>query len=81
MKEENFTPGQVGTRLEGMDKKIDLIAESVGSLQGDMTEVKERLTKVETRLINVEDAVRVAIRVAIPSLAKRVDRLESKSRF
>ena len=75
MREENFTPTQVGALLENMDKKIDLIAEAVAPLREDMIEVKERLTSVETRLTHVEDAVRIAI----PSLTKRVERLETKS--
>ena len=74
MKEENFTSSQVGALLESMDQKIDLIAEAVAPLREDMFEVKERLTKVETRLTHVEDAVRISL----PSLNKRVERLEKK---
>ena len=74
MNADNFTPSQVGTLLEAMDKKIDLLTEIVLPLKEDMSEVKGRLSKVEFRLTCVEDAVRVAI----PSLAKRVTALETK---
>ena len=72
MKDENFTPTQVGTLLEAINKKIDLLTESAAPIPERLSEVEERLTKVETRLISVEDVVRIAI----PSLSKRVARLE-----
>ncbi len=75
MKEENFTPSQVGALLENMDKKIDLIAETVAPLPESMERVEERLSKVEFRLTCVEDAVRITI----PSLNKRVETLERKT--
>lgn len=86
MREDNFTPNQVGTILEALDKKIDILIEDMRGefravtevvlpLREDMAEVKTRLGKVEFRLTCVEDAVRVAI----PSLAKRVTVLEAKA--
>ena len=81
MRKENSTPSQVGALLETMGQKIHLIAEAVAPLPERLSHVEERLEKVESRLTGVEDAVRVAIRVAIPSLAKRVERLETKVRI
>lgn len=74
MKDENFTPGQVGTLLEAMDRKIDLLTEIVAPLPEKMAAVENRLEKVEFRLTCVEDAVRVAL----PNLNKRVEILEKK---
>ena len=74
MNNHNFTPSQVGTLLEAMDKKIDLLTEIGLPLPGKIDRVETRLEKVELRLTCVDDAVRVAI----PSLAKRVTALETK---
>ena len=73
-KEEGFTPSQVGALLETMDKKIDFLAEGIAPIPERLEKIEERLTKVEIKLISVEDAVRIAI----PSLTKRVNRLENK---
>ena len=81
MKDDNFTPSQVGTLLEDMNTKIQLLYEVVVPLRQDMTEVKERLDKidfglerVEIRLGSVEDAIRL-------NLVPRITRLESKAGF
>ena len=77
MKEENFTPSQVGTLLEAVDKKIDILTEIVAPMPERLEKIEERLSKVETRLTSVEDAVRVAV----PGLTRRVERIESKLGF
>ncbi len=75
MKEESFTSNQVTAIIESLRGEFRAVAEVVVPLREDMIEVKERLTKVEMELIQVKDAVHIAI----PSLTKRVERLESKA--
>ena len=86
MNENNFTPSQVGTILETLDKKIDILIEDMRGefravtevvlpLREDMAEVKTRLGKVEFRLTCFGDAVQVAV----PSLTRRVSALEAKA--
>ena len=74
MKEENFTPGQVGTLLEAMDKKIDLLAEAVAP-------IPERLERIEERLSSVEVEVRSLKDVVVLSVLPRIAKLESKTGF
>ena len=74
MTEDNFTPSQMGALLEAMDKKIELIAEAVSPIPEKLEKIEDRLGNVGVRLTAVEDAVRVAI----PFLVKRVDRIESR---
>ena len=76
MKEENFTSNQVATLVESLRSEFQAVAEVVVPLREDMMEVKERLTRVETELSHVKDAVRIAI----PSLNKRVERLEKSAK-
>lgn len=75
MDNNSFTPSQVGTLLEAMDKKIDLIMEIVSPFPARFDRMEEKLERIEVRLTAVEDVVRIAI----PSLTKRVERLESSS--
>ena len=72
MKDESFTPSQVGTLLEAMDKKIDLIAENVVTLNKNMVDVESCLTNVETDVRLIKDV----IRVEIPSIKSRLTALE-----
>ena len=65
MREENFTPSQVGALLENMDKKIDFLTEIVAPLPERLEKVEERLSKVEFRLTCVEDAVRCGRKAGI----------------
>ena len=74
-KGNSFSATEVGTLLETMDHKIDFIVEIIVPMQKDMGEVKERLTNLETDMRLVKDV----IRIEIPSLKKRVTRLEAKS--
>jgi hypothetical protein len=73
--DRTFTATEVGTLIESFDRKLTMVAEGVSGLTVRMDRVEIRLSAVEARLTSVEDAVRVAI----PSLTRRVDRLESKA--
>ena len=73
-KENGFTPSQVGTLLEAMDKKIDLLYEVVAPLRTDMSEVKERLSAVEVEVRSLKDVV-------VLSVLPRIAKLESKTGF
>ena len=75
MEEDKFTATQVGALIERLEGKFQFVLDIVVPLKNDMVEVKERLSKVETRLTGVEDAVRIAI----PNLVQRVSHLESKA--
>ena len=75
--EENFTPGRVASLIEGLRGEFKVVLDVILPLRQDMVEVKERLSAVETRVGSLEDVVRVAI----PNLATRVERLETKAGF
>ena len=72
--EDKFTAREVAVLVEELGNKFRTVSEAVLPLREDMAEVKERLSKVESRLTLVEDAVRIAV----PSLSKRVSRIETK---
>ncbi len=71
---DKFSATEVGTILESMNRKFDIILENVLPLRQNIAEVKAQLTNLETRFTLVEDTVRVAI----PELFRRVQRLETK---
>ena len=76
MKEKDtFTAREVAAFLEDMRGEFRSVSEVVLPLREDMAEVKDRLTRVEERLIGVEDIVRLAI----PDLNRKVPRLETKA--
>ncbi len=54
MREDHFTPTQVGTLLEAMDKKIDLIAETVIPMKEDITVLKERVSELSSDMRTVK---------------------------
>ena len=54
-----FTPTEVGTLLESMDKKIDLIAENHGGLDGRLEKVEIALHGNSRRLDTLEVGFRV----------------------
>ena len=74
-KDKSFSATEVGVLVERLESKIDVVAERVGGLCEDMTEVKERLTSLETRMITVEDA----IRITLPDHSRRLAKLEAKA--
>ena len=74
MKEENFTASQVAALIEDLQGQFQVVVEVISPLPDRLEKIEERLEKVEMRLTGVEDAVKIAI----PSLTKRVDRFEKK---
>lgn len=75
MAKKEFSATEVGTLLENMDKKFDLLAEIVAPMP-------LQLEKIEGRLENLELDVRVikdVIRIEIPSMRHRISALEAKS--
>ncbi len=77
MKEEkSFTASQVGVLIENLEKKIDTVLEIVAPIQEDIHILKEDVGQLKEDMTLVKNAVRLAI----PSLTKRVEVLESKVR-
>ena len=76
MEDKFFTATEVGTLIEGFQGQLSVVAEGVVSLQNDMVEVKDRLTKLEVRVGSIEDV----IRINIPGHERRITALESKVR-
>ena len=81
MKEDNFTPGQVGAIIEDLKAQFQAVVEIVAPLPERISGLEERFEKVEFRLTCVEDALRIGFRETLPSLTKRVERLETKAGF
>ena len=69
---QEFTPNKVAALFESLEKGISTIAEDTSALREDMTEVKGRLSTLESDVRELKDAVRVAI----PSHEKRISKLE-----
>ena len=74
MKEESFTPGQVGAILEAMDTKISLIAEAVAPIPEKLEKIEDRLGTLETDVRFIKDV----IRIEIPSMRSRIDKIETR---
>lgn len=74
-----FTATEVGTMLESLRHDLALVSENLGGrldrVESRLGKVEGKLDKVEMRLIAVEDC----IRIAVPSLVKRVASLEAKA--
>ena len=69
-----FSASEVGTLIEDLEKKIDTVLEIVSPIPGKLEKIDDRLVAVETRLQTVEDAVRVTL----PTIHKRLDKIETK---
>ena len=74
MAKDSFSPTEVGTLIEGFRSDVGIIAEKVDSLSNKVDNLDNRLSSVETNLVNVADAVRIAL----PALSRRVEKLEIK---
>ena len=72
---KSFSGGEVMALIESFENNIKIIAEDTGALREDMTEVKERLTNLETEVRTIKDAVNIAI----PSQEIRLKKLETKA--
>ena len=69
-----YTPTEVGALIESLRSDFRLVSEGLLALRKDMDDVKERLSKLETRVQRLEDAVRVSL----PSITVRLTNLEAK---
>ena len=67
---KSFSNNEVMALIESFRLDIRLIAEDIGSLKEDMTEVKNRLGSLETKVQTLEDAVRLSL--------PRISKLEAK---
>ena len=74
MTNKSFTSTEVGTMLESLRSEFHTVSEVIIPMREDIAEIKDRLTAVETRLIRVEDIVRIAV----PSHERRITALEVK---
>ena len=72
--QKNYTSTEVGTMIENLESKFQAVIDVVAPLPERLSAVENRLSKVENRLVHVEDA----IRVAIPSIYHRLDKIETK---
>ncbi len=72
--DKTFSNTEVGVLVESLRADFRTVAEVVAPIPERLTAVEERLSSVEDRLTGVEDAVRIAI----PSLSRRVSILETK---
>ncbi|MBI3252099.1 MAG: hypothetical protein HYZ52_02110 [Candidatus Omnitrophica bacterium] len=70
---KEFTAGQVAALVEDLKGEFRTVAEVVTTVHEDMMTVKEEMIEVKNRLTALEDAVRVAV----PSLEKRLLKLEA----
>ncbi len=75
--EKTFTATEVGTLVESFRNDLSVVAEKVGELSGKVENLDERLARVESDVTVVKDAVKVAI----PAIHKRLDRLEAHAGF
>ncbi len=71
---DSFSPTEVGTLVEGFRHDVGIIAEKVDRLSNKVDKLDNRFSSVEARLTSVEDAVRIAL----PNLSRRVEKLEIK---
>ena len=71
---EHYTSTEVGTMIENLEGKFQAVIDVVAPLREDMADVKIRLTAVETEVRGLKDVVRVAI----PSIYHRLDKIETK---
>jgi len=80
--ETGFTNSEVGALVENLQSGFNVVAEEVRGLSDRMGVVEDKLVGVEERLGGVElrlSCVEDAVRIAIPSLSKRVSALEAKA--
>lgn len=69
-----YTATEVGTLIESFRNDISLLAENIGTIKKDVAILKEDMADVRQRFKIVEDT----IRVALPQIFSRLDRVEIK---
>jgi len=72
--EKTYSVTEVGTLVESVRNDISVIAEDLSSVKKDVSLLKTDMAEVKVRLITIEDGVRIAI----PSLTRRVSAIEAK---
>lgn len=70
----DYSSNEVSALLETLRAEFRTVSETVLALRNDMHDVKERLSKLETRVQKLEDA----IPIAVPSMNVRLANLEAK---
>ncbi len=73
---------EVGALVERLENKIGGVAEGVGSLVEDMSDVKGRLAVMEGDVRSIKDVLRIAVpdlTKGLSEVTKRVSRLEAKA--
>ena len=70
-----FTGTEVGALIESFRGDISVIGERVGTLCEDTAILKQDVSEIKTRLVTVEDV----IRISIPEIYSRLSRLEARA--
>jgi len=70
-----FSATEVGTLVESLRGDIRAVAEGVTYLHSDMDDVKTRLSSLEVEARSVKDV----LRIAVPSINTRLNRLEVRT--
>lgn len=70
----NYTTTEVGTLVEALRGEFRAVVEVVAPLPDRLTAVENRLTNVETEVRGLKDVVRIAI----PAIHNRLERIETK---
>ena len=74
---KSFTPNEVAALVEELKSEFRAVVEVVAPLPNRLDKVEERLAVVETEVRSLKDV----IGIALPSLTRRVDKLEAKVGF
>ena len=79
--EDKFSSREVAVMFEELRREFRVVSEVVVPLREDVSNLREDMVEVKDRLTRVEDglsAVAGALKSTLPSLTKRVDRIEAK---
>ena len=73
--DQTYSATEVGTLVESLRNDISVIAEDLTSVKNDVSGLKTDMIQVKADLVTIKDT----IRIAIPSLTRRVSILEAKA--
>lgn len=73
--EDYFTATEARALYESLTNQIALIAEPLNTICEDVAILKTDVSEIKTRLVTVEDAVRISI----PDIYKRISALEARA--